>query len=100
LTGAELEVITAGGDCNPGPEVNRLATLHANADHQLLAVWLKNHADGSPHTMRVYQRLGERFLGALAAATGCTSTPRRSSSSIRRRAKSRSASSARWRRPC
>jgi len=24
--------------------------------------------NGSPHTIRVYQRVGERFLGALAAA--------------------------------
>jgi site-specific recombinase XerD len=39
-----------------------------NTDHELLAVWLKSHADGSPHTVRVYQRVGERFLGGLATA--------------------------------
>jgi hypothetical protein len=52
-----------------GPEVDRLATLHTNArtDLELLAVWLKSHADGSAHTVRVYQRVGERFLSALAA---------------------------------
>ena len=49
-----------------------MATLHNNArtDRELLTVWLKSHADGSPHTIRVYSRVGERFLGALAAA-GC-----------------------------
>jgi hypothetical protein len=29
-------------------------------------VLLKSHQDGSPHTIRVYKRVGERFLGALA----------------------------------
>ena len=51
-----------------GPEVDRPATLHTNArtDLELLAVWLKSHADGSEHTIRVYRRVGERFLGALS----------------------------------
>src|SRR5262245_16860839 len=31
---------------------------------------MMSRADGSPHTIRVYSRVGERFLGALAAA-GC-----------------------------
>jgi hypothetical protein len=35
---------------------------------ELLAVWLKSHADASPHTIQVYQRVGQRFLGALAGA--------------------------------
>ena len=34
----------------------------------LVAVWLKSHADGSPHTLRAYQRIGRRFVAALAAA--------------------------------
>ena len=52
-----------------GPDVDRLATLHTNAktDGELLKVWLKSHQDGSAHTIRVYQRVGVRFLGALAA---------------------------------
>jgi integrase/recombinase XerD len=70
VTGTELEIITPAATEILGPEVDRLATLHTNArtDHELLAVWLKSHADGSPHTIRVYSRVGERFLGALAVA--------------------------------
>jgi site-specific recombinase XerD len=70
VTGTELEIVTPAATEILGPEVDRLATLHTNArtDHELLAVWLKSHADGSPHTVRVYQRVGERFLGALASA--------------------------------
>ena len=47
-----------------------MATLHTNArtDTELLEVWLKSHRDGSLHTVRVYRRVGERFLGELAAA--------------------------------
>ena len=68
MTGTELEIITPAATEILDPEVDRLATLHTNArtDRELLAVWLKSHADGSPHT--IYQRVGERFLGALAAA--------------------------------
>jgi integrase/recombinase XerD len=44
--------------------------VHTNAstDQELLAVWLKSHADGSRHTRRAYERTGSRFLEALAAA--------------------------------
>jgi site-specific recombinase XerD len=31
-------------------------------------VWLKSHADGSHHTSRAYERIGGRFVEALAAA--------------------------------
>jgi integrase/recombinase XerD len=43
--------------------------VHTNAttDGDLLAVWLKSHADGSPHTRRAYERIGRRFIEALAA---------------------------------
>ena len=70
MTGTELEIITPAATEVLGPDVHRLATLHTNAktDGELLRVWLKSHQDGSPHTIRVYQRVGERFLGALAAA--------------------------------
>jgi len=70
MTGTELEIVTPAETEILGPEVDRLATLHTNArtDHELLAVWLKSRADGSPHTIRVYSRVGERFLGALATA--------------------------------
>ena len=52
--------------------------MHTNAttDQDLLAVWLKSHADGSPHTRRAYERIGHRFVTALAA--GGTSLKRAS----------------------
>jgi integrase/recombinase XerD len=64
------EIVTPAATEILGPEVDRLATLHTNArtDHELLAVWLKSHADGSPHTIRVYRCVGDRFLATLAAA--------------------------------
>ena len=37
-------------------------------DLDLLTVWLKSHADGSRHTLRAYERIGRRFIEALAAA--------------------------------
>ena len=70
MTGTELKIITPAATEVLGPEVDRLATLHTNAktDGELLKVWLKSHRDGSAHTVRVYERIGERFLSALAAA--------------------------------
>jgi len=70
VTGTELEIVTPAATEILDPDVDRLATLYTNArtDRDLLAVWLKSHADGSPHTIRIYSRVGERFLGALAAA--------------------------------
>jgi len=55
VTGTELEIVTPAASEILGPEVDRLTTLHTNAvtDHELLAVWLKRHADGSSHTIRV-----------------------------------------------
>src|SRR5262249_39573035 len=69
MTGTELEIVTPAATEILGPEVDRRATLHTNArtDHELLAVWLKSHADGPPHTIRVYPRAWDRFLGALGA---------------------------------
>ena len=70
MTGTELKIITPAATEVLGPDVDRLATLHTNAktDGELLKVWLKSHRDGSAHTVRVYSRVGERFLSALAAA--------------------------------
>jgi integrase/recombinase XerD len=70
MTGTELKIITPAATEVLGPEVDRLATLHTNArtDTELLKVWLKSHQDGSAHTIRVYKRVGERFLRALATA--------------------------------
>src|SRR6476661_466946 len=69
MTGTELKVITPAASEVLGPDVDRLATLHTNAktDGELLKVWLKSHRDGSAHTVRVYRRVGERFLSTLAA---------------------------------
>ena len=70
MTGTELKIITPAATEVLGPDVDRLATLHTNArtDEELLAVWLKSHADGSTHTRRAYRRVGARFLEALHAA--------------------------------
>jgi integrase/recombinase XerD len=65
----DLKVVSPAQTEVLGPDVNRLATLHTNArtDRELLKVWLKSHKDGSPHTVRAYSRVGERFIAALAA---------------------------------
>jgi len=70
IIGTELKIISPAETEVLGPEVDRLATLHTNActDTELLEVWLKSHRDGSLHTVRVYRRVGERFLRELAAA--------------------------------
>jgi hypothetical protein len=66
----DLKVVSRAATGVLGPDVHRLASLHANAktDAELLKVWLKSHAGGSPHTVRAYARVGARFLGALATA--------------------------------
>ena len=53
-----------------GSTAERLPEVHTNAttDLDLLSVWLKAHTDGSPHTRRAYERIGHRFVEALAAA--------------------------------
>jgi hypothetical protein len=58
----DLKVIVSAATEVLGPDVHRLATLHTNAktDAELLRVWFKSHADGSPHTVRVYRRVGAR----------------------------------------
>jgi hypothetical protein len=70
MIGTDLKVVSPAKTEVLGPDVNRLATLHTNArnDRELLKVWLKSHADGSPHTIRAYSRVGQRFIAGLAAA--------------------------------
>ena len=69
MTGTELEIIPplhaeiAGSTAERRPDVYTDATT----DLDLLAVWLKSHADGSHHTRRAYARIGRRFVEALAA---------------------------------
>jgi integrase/recombinase XerD len=70
MTGTELQIIPPATLAIAGSTAERRPEVHTNAstDHDLLAVWLKSHADGSPHTLRAYQRIGHRFVDALAAA--------------------------------
>ena len=67
MTGTELKIVTPAETEILGPEVDRLPILHTNVktDRELLEVWLKSHRDGSAHTVRVYARVGERFVAAL-----------------------------------
>ena len=70
MTGTELEIIPPLRGEISGSTAERLPEVHTNAttDLDLLAVWLKSHADGSRHTRRAYERIGRRFVEALAAA--------------------------------
>ena len=70
MTGTELEIIPPLRTEIAGSAAERLPEVHTNAstDLDLLAVWLKSHADGSRHTLRAYGRIGRRFVEALAAA--------------------------------
>jgi site-specific recombinase XerD len=72
MAGTDLKIVTPAATEILGPDVHRLATLQTNAktDRELLRVWLKSHADGSPHTVRIYRRVGERFIAVLAAGGG------------------------------
>src|SRR5262245_34702086 len=62
MIGTELKIISPA-------EIEVLGHSNARTDTELLEVWLKSHRDGSLHTVRVYRRVGERFLGELAAAS-------------------------------
>ena len=66
--GTDLEIIQPASPAIAGADAERLPSLHTNAtsDHELLLVWLRSHADSSPHTRRAYARIGRRFLAALA----------------------------------
>ena len=70
MTGTELEIIPPAHAEIAGSTAERLPAVHTNAttDLDLLAVWLKSHADGSHHTRRAYERIGHRFVEALAVA--------------------------------
>ena len=70
MTGTELNIIPPAHAEIAGSTAERLPEVHTNAttDLDLLAVWLKSHSDGSRHTLRAYERIGRRFVEALAAA--------------------------------
>ena len=60
MTGTELEITPPAHSEIVGAAAERLPSVHINAstDQELLAVWLKSHADGSRHTRRAYERIG------------------------------------------
>jgi site-specific recombinase XerD len=68
--GTDLEIIPPARPVIVGADAELRPALHTNAETnlELLAVWLKSHADGSRHTRRAYERIGHRFLAALAGA--------------------------------
>jgi integrase/recombinase XerD len=70
MTGTELEIISPAHNEIAGSTAERLPEVYTNAttDLDLLKVWLKSHGDGSRHTLRAYERIGRRFVEALAAA--------------------------------
>lgn len=70
--GTELEIIPPPRSEIAGGDAQRLPTIHTTAsnDLDLIAVWLKSHADGSPHTVRAYDRIGHRFVAALSRTGG------------------------------
>lgn len=67
MTGTDLEIIAPATQEIAGSTAERLPSMHTSArtDRELVAVWLKSHADGSEHTRRAYARIGERFIAAL-----------------------------------
>ncbi len=60
MTGTELEIIPPVHGVITGSTAERLPEVQTNAstDCDLLAVWMKSHTDGSPHTLRAYGRIG------------------------------------------
>ncbi|MBS0240363.1 MAG: tyrosine-type recombinase/integrase [Proteobacteria bacterium] len=70
MTGADLQIIKPKRVEIAGADAERLPTLHTTAkkDGELIKVWLKSHADGSRHTLRAYERMGNRFIAAIEAA--------------------------------
>jgi hypothetical protein len=67
MTGTELEIIPPERSEIAGSDAERQPSLQTTArtDLELLAVWLKSHVDGSPHTLRAYERIGRRFVAAM-----------------------------------
>ena len=69
MTGTELQIIPPTQPSIADGAAERLPAIHTNArtDRDLVAVWLKAHVDSSAHTRRAYDRIGHRFITALAA---------------------------------
>ena len=77
MTGTELQIVQPAHTEITGSTAERLPEVHTNAttDLDLLAVWLKSHADGSHHTRRAYERIGHRFVEALRPPGRTSSAP-------------------------
>lgn len=69
MAGTDLQIIKPKRVEIAGGDVERLPALHTTAkkDSELIAVWLKSHADGSRHTLRAYERIGQCFVAAIEA---------------------------------
>jgi integrase/recombinase XerD len=67
VIGTDLEIIQPLRTDIAGGDAQRLPSLHTSveSDLELLAVWIKSHADGSVHTRRAHDRIGRRFVEAL-----------------------------------
>jgi site-specific recombinase XerD len=72
MVGTELQMIPPERVEIAGADAERRSTMRTTArrDDELIEVWLKSHADGSRHTIRAYERIGRRFIDAIAKA--CT----------------------------
>lgn len=70
MTGTDLQIIKPRRADIAGADAEWLPMLHTTAkkDNELVAVWLKSHADSSRHTLRAYERIGQRFITAIEAA--------------------------------
>lgn len=67
MIGTELKIIPPESAEIVGSTAERLPEVRTNAstDAELVEVWLKSHADGSAHTLRLYSRVGHRFVREL-----------------------------------
>lgn len=67
MIGTELKIIPPESVEVAGSTAERLPELRTNAktDTELVEVWLKSHEDGSKHTLRLYARVGQRFICEL-----------------------------------
>jgi hypothetical protein len=72
MIGTDLKVIAPATTEVLGPEVHRLATIFTNAktDEKLFEVWVKSHAEASPHTVRATSVSAGSIAGPLLSNRG------------------------------
>ena len=68
MIGTELKIIPPESTEIAGSTAERLPEVRTDAttDADLVEVWLKSHADGSRHTIRLYHRIGHQFVAEMA----------------------------------